>query len=141
VTERFVQVRCEGEVSGLSGIGRVVLVALVGGLAVAAGLGRSAAQFNGPVSPDANSQMRQPSPSRSTDDEPYVTREMQARQLKRLREEHQKQVFNDTAKLLQLATNLKAEVDKGSKPSPDVMRDVDEIGKLAKRVSDRIKTQ
>jgi hypothetical protein len=84
--------------------------------------------------------MRQPSPSRSTDDEPYVTREMQARQLKRLREEHQKQVFNDTAKLLELATNLKAEVDKGSKSS-DVLKDVDEIGKLAKRVSDRIKTQ
>jgi hypothetical protein len=119
----------------------VVLVALVGGLAVAAGLGRSAAQFNGPVSPDVNSQMRQPSPSHSTDEEPYVTREMQAKQLKRLREEHQKQVFNDTAKLLQLATNLKAEVDKGSKPSPDVIKDVDEIGKLAKRVSDRIKTQ
>jgi hypothetical protein len=36
---------------------------------------------------------------------------------------------------------LKAEVDKGSKPSSDVIKDVDEIGKLAKRVSDRIKTQ
>jgi hypothetical protein len=119
----------------------VVLVALVGGLAVAAGPGRSAAQFNGPVSPDVNSQMRQPSPSHSADEEPYVTREMQAKQLKRLREEHQKQVFNDTAKLLQLATNLKAEVDKGSQRSPDVIKDVDEIGKLAKRVSDRIKTQ
>jgi len=128
-------------VSGLSGKARVALVVLVGGIAVAAGLGRSAAQFNGPVSPDVNSQMRQPSPSHSGDEEPYVTREMQARQLKRLREEHQKQVFNDTAKLLQLATNLKAEVDKGSKPSSDVIKDVDEIGKLAKRVSDRIKTQ
>ena len=127
--------------SGLSGKARVALVVLVGGIAVAAGLGRSAAQFNGPVSPDVNSQMRQPSPSHSGDEEPYVTREMQARQLKRLREEHQKQVFNDTAKLLQLATNLKAEVDKGSKPSSDVIKDVDEIGKLAKRVSDRIKTQ
>jgi hypothetical protein len=128
-------------VSGLSGRRRVVLVALVGGLAVAAGLGRSAAQFNGPVGSDVNSQMRQPSPSHSTDEEPYVTREMQAKQLKRLREEHQKQVFSDTAKLLQLATSLKTEVDKGSKASSDVIKDVDEIGKLAKRVSDRIKTQ
>lgn len=127
--------------SGFSVTVRVVLVVLVGGLAVAVGPSRSAAQFNGPVSPDVNSQMRQPSPSHSTDDEPYVTREMQAKQLKRLREEHQKQVFNDTARLLQLATNLKAEVDKGSKPSSDVIKDVDEIGKLAKRVSDRIKTQ
>jgi hypothetical protein len=119
----------------------VVLVVLIGGLAVAAGLGRSAGQFNGPVTPDVNSQMRQPSPSHSADEEPYVTREMQAKQLKRLREEHQKQVFSDTAKLLELATSLKAEVDKGSRPSPDVIKDVDEIGKLAKRVSDRIKTQ
>jgi hypothetical protein len=131
-----------GEVSGLSGRGRAALVVLVGGLALAFGLGRSAAQFNGPVGPDVNSQMRQPSPSSHTaDDEPYVTREMQSKQLKRLREEHQKQVFTDTAKLLQLATNLKAEVDKGSRPSSDVIKDVDEIGKLAKRVSDRIKTQ
>ena len=101
------------------------------------------AQFNGPVNPDINGnlQMRQASPSRPLDDEPYVAREMQARQLKRLREEHQKEVINDTARLVQLATDLKAEVDKGSKPTPDVMKDVDEIGKLAKRVSDRIKTQ
>jgi len=40
-----------------------------------------------------------------------------------------------------LATDLKAQVDKGNKPTPDVLKDVDEIGKLAKRVSERIKTQ
>jgi hypothetical protein len=121
---------------------RVVLVALVGGM-TAVGLGVAVAQFNAPSNPDinVNVQMRQADPSRPVDDEPYVAREMQARQLKRLREEHQKQVMSDTARLVQLATDLKAEVDKGSKPTPDVMKDVDEIGKLAKRVSDRIKTQ
>ena len=128
--------------SGLSGKARVALVVLVGGIAVAAGLDRSVAQFNGPVSPDVNSQMRQPSPSHSTDDEPYVAREMQAKQLKRLREEHQKQVFSDTDRLVQLATALKAEVDKRDKATTsDVIKDVEEIGKLAKRVSERIKTQ
>jgi hypothetical protein len=67
---------------------------------------------------------------------------MQARQMKRLREEHQKQVFSDTARLVRLATALKAEVDKREKAAiTDVLKDVDEIGKLAKRVSDRIKTQ
>jgi hypothetical protein len=61
--------------------------------------------------------------------------------MKRLREEHQKEVFTDTNRLVQLATELKAEVDKGAKPTPDVLKNVDEIGKLAKRVSERIKTQ
>jgi hypothetical protein len=117
------------------------LLTLVGGLAVAAGLRVAMAQFNGPVNPDVNVQMRQADPSHPVDDEPYVAREMQARQLKRLREEHQKEVISDTARLVQLATDLKTEVDKGSKATPDVMKDVDEIGKLAKKVSDRIKTQ
>ena len=75
------------------------------------------------------------------DEQPYVAREMQARQLKRLREEHQKEVFADTDRLVQLATALKAEVDKSDAPTPDALKDVDEIGKLAKRVSERIKTQ
>jgi hypothetical protein len=75
------------------------------------------------------------------DDQPYVPRELQARQLKRLREEHQKQVFSDAARLVQLATALKQQVQKGDKVTVDAIKDVDEIGKLAKRLSDRIKTQ
>jgi hypothetical protein len=67
---------------------------------------------------------------------------MQARQMKKLREEHQKEVFSDTARLVQLATALKEAVDKRDKAATsDVIKDVDEIAKLAKRVSDRIKTQ
>jgi hypothetical protein len=66
---------------------------------------------------------------------------MQAKQLKRLREEHQKEVFSDTNRLVQLATSLKAEVDKGNVAALDVIKNADEIGKLAKRVSERIKTQ
>ncbi len=75
------------------------------------------------------------------DEEPYATREIQARQLKRLREEHQKEVFSDTNRLVQLATSLKEQVDKGKVATLDVIKDADEIGKLAKRVSERIKTQ
>jgi hypothetical protein len=42
--------------------------------------------------------------------------------------------------LLQLATNLNAEVDKREHdPSVVVIKDADEIGKLAKRVSDKMK--
>jgi hypothetical protein len=121
---------------------RAVRVGLVGGLAVAAGLGLAVAQFNAPNNPIGATQIEPLDRPRMGDQqEPYVAHEMQARQLKRLREEHQKEVFTDTNRLVQLATALKAEVDKGSKPTPDVLKDVDEIGKLAKRVSDRIKTQ
>jgi hypothetical protein len=109
---------------------------------VAASLGLAAGQFTVPVNPPTNGQLEPLDRSRSPDEQPYVAREMQARQLKRLREEHQKEVFSDTARLVQLATQLKAAVDKRDKAvSSDVLKNVDEIGKLAKRVSDRIKTQ
>jgi hypothetical protein len=75
------------------------------------------------------------------DDTPFGTREMQARQLKRLRAEHQKQVVADSARLLQLVTALKAETDKGVTASPGELKDVEEIAKLAKRLSERIKNQ
>jgi hypothetical protein len=115
--------------------------ALVGGLAMAASLGIAAAQFNG-GSPTTNGQLQQLDRTHAADEPPFVAREMQERQLKRLREEHQKEVFSDTDRLVQLATALKAEVEKRDKAAtPDVAKDVDEIGKLAKRVSERIKMQ
>ena len=120
---------------------RAVRVGLVGVLAAAAGLGLAMAQFNQSNNPIGNQIEPLDRPRMGDQQEPYVAHEMQARQLKRLREEHQKEVFSDTNRLLQLATDLKAQVDKGNKPTPDVLKDVDEIGKLAKRVSDRIKTQ
>jgi hypothetical protein len=120
---------------------RAVRVGLVGGLAAAAGLGLAVAQFNQSNNPVGSQIEPLDRPRMGDQQEPYVAHEMQARQLKRLREEHQKEVFTDTNRLLQLATDLKAQVDKGNKPTPDVLKDVDEIGKLAKRVSDRIKTQ
>ena len=120
---------------------RAVRVGLVGVLAAAAGLGLAMAQFNQSNNPVGNQIEPLDRPRMGDQQEPYVAHEMQARQLKRLREEHQKEVFSDTNRLLQLATDLEAQVDKGNKPTPDVLKDVDEIGKLAKRVSERIKTQ
>jgi hypothetical protein len=120
---------------------RAVRGALIGGVTLAASLGLAAPQFNGPINPNTSGQIEQLDRSHSPDDQPYVAREMQARQLKRLREEHQKEVFTDTDRLVQLATALKAEVDKSDAPTPDALKDVDEIGKLAKKVSERIKTQ
>ncbi len=106
-----------------------------------ASLGIAAAQFNAP-SPVNNGQLQQLDRTPGTDEPPFVAREMQERQLKRLREEHQQEVFSDTDRLVKLATDLKAEVEKRDKAAaPDVLKDVDEIGKLAKRVSERIKMQ
>jgi hypothetical protein len=75
------------------------------------------------------------------DDEPSVTRDLQAHQLKRLRAEHQKQVMQDTERLVQLATIFKEDVEKGDQAANEALKNVDEIGRLAKRVSDRIKNQ
>jgi hypothetical protein len=110
-------------------------------LVVTAGLGIAAAQFNG-ATPTTTGQLDQLNRTHGVDEPPFAAREMQERQLKRLREEHQKEVFSDTDRLVQLATALKAEVEKRDKAAtPDVVKDVDEIGKLAKRVSERIKMQ
>jgi hypothetical protein len=114
---------------------------MAGGMAISASLGIAAAQFN-TSNPTTNGQLQQMDRSHGTDEPPFPGREMQERQLKRLREEHQKEVFSDTDRLVKLATDLKAEVEKRDKAAaPDVAKDVDEIGKLAKRVSERIKMQ
>lgn len=122
--------------SGSRGVGAILLgAALLVGFAAFA-----APQFNTPatISPNLSGDQLDRT---HVPDEPYVPRELQARQLKRLREEHQKQVFSDAARLVQLATALKLQVQKGDKVTVDAIKDVDEIGKLAKRLSDRIKTQ
>jgi hypothetical protein len=121
-----------------------VIVILVGALAVAAHLGMARAQIDAPI----GTQLPQAGPIGSAerhmpDDVPYATHEMQERQMKQLRQEHQEQLIQDTARLVQLATTLKAEVDKETQPTvpTDMLKQADEISKLAKRVSDRIKTQ
>ena len=124
-----------------------VIVILGVALGAAAHLGTAWAQFNVPVNPQvpqASGQLGNADRTRLPDDEPYANHEMQERQFRRLRQEHQQQLIDDTARLLQLATALKAEVDKGSQPTSlptDVLKQADEISKLAKRVSERIKTQ
>jgi hypothetical protein len=118
--------------------GVALVLFVVAFVAIATRLGFAAPQFTTAPSALPADQLDH---SRMPDDPSYVPRELQARQLKRLREEHQKQVISDAARLVQLATALKQQVQKGDKVSMDAIKDVDEIGKLAKRVSDRIKTQ
>jgi hypothetical protein len=123
---------------GSISLGAVFAVALV---LFAASRGFAAGQFTPITTPQPIIPSDPLDHARVPDDQPYVPRELQARQLKRLREEHQKQVFSDAARLVQLATALKQQVQKGDKVTVDAMKDVDEIGKLAKRLSERIKTQ
>ena len=72
-------------------------------------------------------------------------REMLAHQLKLLHDQHQKEVVADSARLVQLAAELKAETDQGATASPDALKgelkDVDQIARLARKLSDRIKNE
>jgi hypothetical protein len=107
-------------------------------LVLVPGVGR--AQFNGSNLPQASTSAN-PEMDRGGM-EPMMTRDMQQRQLKKLREMHQREVITDTDRMVALATAMKDEVDKGNKTlNADVMKDADELNKLAKRVSERIKTQ
>jgi hypothetical protein len=108
---------------------------------MAGSLGSAAPQINNSNAPYLNNNTPGLERSRTPDEQPFATRELQERQFKRLREEHQKQMFSDTATLLRLANQLKVEVDKSDQPGPDALKNVEEIGRLAKRVSERIKTQ
>jgi nitric oxide reductase activation protein len=66
---------------------------------------------------------------------------MEDEQAKARNKERQKQLVDDTQKLLALANELKADVDKSSKDtlSIDVIRKADEIEKLAHSVKEKMK--
>ena len=66
---------------------------------------------------------------------------MEEEQAKMRNEDRQKRLVEDTAKLLELANELKAEVDKSDKNtlSLAVVRKADEIEKLAHSVKERMK--
>lgn len=68
-------------------------------------------------------------------------KEMQDRQLKAANKKREEDIRNDTDKLFQLATELKAAVDKSNENvlSLDVVRKADEVEKLAKRVKNKMK--
>lgn len=63
--------------------------------------------------------------------------------MRALNDQRQKQLVEDTNKLLTLATQLKEEVDKSTKDtlSISVIKKADEIEKLAKSVKDKMKAQ
>jgi len=77
----------------------------------------------------------------AADNDSGISPAMQAQQTKFRSKDRQKQLLRDTDELLQLATELKAEVNKTNENvlSIDVMRKADEIEKLAKSVKNQMK--
>jgi ribulose kinase len=68
-------------------------------------------------------------------------REMQDRQMKEANKKRQQDIRADTLKLYQLATDLKAAVDKSNENmlSLDVIRKAEEVEKLAKKVKEKMR--
>ena len=68
-------------------------------------------------------------------------KDMQERQLKEMNKKRQQDIRDDTIKLFQLASELKAAVDKTNENmlSLDVVRKADEVEKLAKKVKEKMK--
>jgi hypothetical protein len=68
-------------------------------------------------------------------------KEMQDRMVREANKKRQQDIRDDTDKLFQLATDLKAAVDKSNENllSLDVVRKADEVEKLAKRVKEKMK--
>jgi nitric oxide reductase activation protein len=81
-------------------------------------------------------------PGMGEPDEPNPLDTNRAEQQEKLRNnDRQKRLVADTDKLLSLATDLKAQVDKSTKDtlSVDVIKKADEIEKLAHSVKERMK--
>ena len=80
------------------------------------------------------------SPQVETRQDP-AQKEMQERMAKEANKKRQQDIRNDTDKLFQLATELKAAVDKSNENllSLDVVRKAEEVEKLAKKVKEKMK--
>ena len=101
-----------------------VASALLGGCAFCALARPAGAQFG----PPQTSQSR-------------TEKEMLDKQLREANKKRQEDIRKDTDKLLELATELKAAVDKSNEHllSLDVVRKADEVERLAKRVKEKMK--
>jgi hypothetical protein len=80
-------------------------------------------------------------PSQNPDDRNALSVQQEATRRRLAMNDRQKKIVDDTAKLLQLANELKTDVDKTTKDemSLDVIRKADEIERLAHDVKQRMK--
>ena len=112
---------------------------MAGGLTLVSGtLARAQGNGRGGGSQSSTPSVSGPVPLVQSDDR---LTSMQEDQAKQRNVDRQKQLVEDTEKLLSLANELKAEVDKSTKDtlSLDVIRKADEIEKLAHNVKEKMK--
>ena len=83
-----------------------------------------------------------PSRPRETNQNPDMPPDMQHKQIKAMNQERQASLKKDTDKLLQIATELKQQVDKTNENqlSLEVIRKSEEVEKLAKAIRDKMKS-
>ena len=98
-------------------------------------------QSNQPSMPTLDSDGRGSREGRDGSPGNELTLIQEAQRVKAMANSRQKRIVDDTAKLLQLATELKAAVDKSTKDqlSLDVIRKAEEIEKLARDVKQRMR--
>lgn len=87
-------------------------------------------------------QIYDPSRPRETNQMPDIPPDMQHKQIKAMNQERQASLKKDTERLLQIATELKQQVDKTNENqlSLEVIRKTDEVEKLAKSIRDKMKS-
>ena len=107
-------------------------------------LGVSAPEFRAQIAPPSSFPQQQPRPGVGVPplgpEEP-IPPQIQAQQARSRNNARQQKLVDDTNKLLELATQLKQEVDKTNKDtlSVDVIKKAGEIEKLAHSVKERMK--
>ena len=81
------------------------------------------------------------SPAQAPRSEAEINHDMQQRQIKAMNLQRQQDIRKDTDRLLELATELKAAVDKSNENtlSLDVVRKAEQVEKLAKQVKEKMK--
>ena len=107
--------------------------------AMQAGLTQTAQNQTPLTPPNGNNTSLNPG-ANQPDDNPMAKR-MSVEQAAKRNDLRQKEIVNDTAKLLQLSQELKAEVDKSTKNtlSVSVVKKAEEIEKLAKSVKQKMR--
>ena len=116
------------------GVQGLLLLAVVGGGPVMVGQ-------NGNWSVPSSSQDRQLDPTRRQEPPDEGRVRMQEEQAKRVNDERQKRLVADTARLYELAGELKEQVGKSDKNtlSIDVVKKAEEIERLARSVKDKMR--
>jgi type VI protein secretion system component VasF len=110
-------------------------------LLMLAGLETIHAQVAPPLPPQQRPPTLPGARTQPDDDENPVARQMNEQQALKRNSQRQQQIVDDTTKLLQLAQQLKDEVDKSTKDtlSLSVVKKAEEIEKLAKTVKDKMR--